>query len=659
MFGICGIFDLSGGRRLKNEEAAAIKKMIANSSCPNASSMGIYLSPDNNCALCHAGSRFLTVPEKTAAHPASNDIKQPAVNDAKTAWLSFDGEIYNYSQIWKELEAKGHKFKTASDIEAVLRLYDSFGPDAAAHINGAFSAAIYDQNSQKLLLFRDRTGIKPLFTAIHNNFLYFASSIKSILAIRPELKVLNEEAVYEYLIYGYISAPLTIYQKIRKFMPAHITVYSPDGDKYEQTYWRASYAPEYGRSAHAFAGELFSTLKNAVKDCMNTESDTGVYLSGGINSSIIAALMSKISSIRIKSFNIGFDEDGHSDIKFAAKIADMFDTVHHAFNIKSREIELLPEIISCCDEPLADTSLLPAYQSARIVSKHAKIILTGDGADELFGGHEKYLWEIIAGIYTKIPGIFRKYFIEKIIKLFPASTNNVFENFVRKLKKFTEYCSYDPNYRHLSFCSFFSGESLRALIPDFEKNKTFITASEKKYETEFIEGNFENWVSSILYSDLKYYLLNGTVVKNECISAANLVETRNPFIDHRVIDLAMKIPVNYKIKNISLKNILKEMMRDILPLYILHRPKTSFVPPVDKWFRSDLRELLCRALIGSDSFVKKNFNGAYIKNMIEINHSGIQNFTPQLYNLFIFELWHKLYMGRSSAARPLSFKDIF
>ncbi len=648
MCGICGIFDLSGSGRLKDGTARA-EIMLEKLSHRGPDGAGIYLSPDANCVL---GNKRLAI-------TAANASKQPSSNDTADIWISLDGCIYNYAQIWKDLESKGHKFKTASDTEAILHLYESYGMDFAGEINGIFSAALYDNKAGRLILARDRAGVKPLFTAIDDNFLYFSSEIKSIIAIKPELKTLSEEAVYEYLVYGYISAPLTIFKKINKFMPAHIAAYSAAGDKYEQTYWQARYSPEYGRSAQAFSNELLSTLKSAVKDRMSSEADMGAYLSGGINSSIIVALMSKISSVRIKSFTIGFDEDGHSDLKFAAKAADMFDTVHHAFNVKSREIELLPDIISFCDEPLADASLLPAYQSARVVSKHARVILNGEGADELFGGHERYLWEIIAGLYTKIPKLLRKNFIEKIIKLFPASTNNAFENGVRKLKKFAEYCSYDPNYRHLSFTSFFSGETLRALVPEFEKNKTAFTAIEKKYETEFNEGNFENWISSVLYSDFKYYLQNNIITKNERMSIANSIENRSPFLDYRVIELAMKIPVNFKIKNISLKNILKVMMHDTLPLYILHRPKTGFSPPVDKWFRGDLRELMCRALTAKNSFVKNAFNGAYIKNMLEINQSGMQNFSPHLYNLFILELWHKLYMGESKGPQSLSFKDIF
>lgn len=648
MCGICGIFDLSGSGRLK-DGAARVELMLEKLVHRGPDGAGIYVSPDANCVL---GNNRLAI-------TAANASKQPSSNETADIWISLDGCVYNYAQIWKDLESKGHKFKTASDTEAIIHLYESYGLDFAGEINGIFSAAVYDHKAGRLILARDRAGVKPLFTAIDDNFLYFSSEIKSIIAVKPELKTLREEAVYEYLVYGYISAPLTIFQKINKFMPAHITAYSAGGDKYEQTYWQARYSPEYGRSAQAFSNELLSTLKSAVKDRMNSEADMGAYLSGGINSSIIVALMSKISSVRIKSFTIGFDEDGHSDLKFAAKAADMFDTVHHAFNVKSREIELLPDIISFCDEPLSDASLLPAYQSARVVSKHARVMLNGEGADELFGGHERYLWEIIAGLYTKIPKLLRKNFLEKIIKLFPASTNNAFENGIRKFKKFTEYCSYDPNYRHLSFTSFFSGETLRALVPEFEKNKTAFTAIEKKYETEFNEGNFENWISSVLYSDYKYYLQNNIITKNERMSIANSVENRSPFLDYRVIELAMKIPVNFKIKNISLKNILKVMMQDTLPLYILHRPKTGFSPPVDKWFRGDLRELMCRALTAKNSFVKNAFNGTYIKNMLEINQSGMQNFSPHLYNLFILELWHKLYMGESKGSRNISFKDIF
>ncbi len=648
MCGICGIFDMSGAGRLKNA-AWRVERMMDTLAHRGPDGSGIYSSPDANCILGHKRLAIIDVAGG----------KQPASNEDDDIWVSFDGEIYNYAHIWKDLESRGHKFKTSSDTEAIVHLYESYGADFASQMNGMFSVAVYDQKEKRLLLTRDRCGVKPLFTAIDDNFLYFASEIKAILAVKPELKSLSEEALYEYLIYGYISAPATIFQKINKFMPAHVAVYSSGGEKYEQVYWQARYSPEYGRSAGAFANELLSTIKNAVKDRMNADVDMGAYLSGGINSSIIVALMSKISSIRIKSFTIGFDEDGQSDLKFAARVAEMFDTVHHAFNIKSREIELLPDIVSYFDEPLCDPSILPAYQSARVVSNHARVILNGEGADELFGGHERYLWETIAGVYTRVPKLLRKNFFEKAMKLFPSSTNNFFENGVRKLKRFMEYCAYDPNYRHLSFASYFSGESLRAVVPQFEKNKTAILASEKKYETDFNEGNFENWLSAVLFSDFKYYLQGSVIVKNERMGMANSVENRSPFLDYKVVELAMKMPVDYKIKNLSLKNILKVMMQDTLPLYILHRPKTGFTPPLDKWFKGDLRELLSRALTGKNSFVKNFLNAAYVKHMIETNQSGMQNFSYQLFNLFILELWHKLYMGQSSGLHGVSYKDIF
>lgn len=650
MSGICGIFDISGSGRLRGCKADA-EKMLAAMSHRGPDGAGVYLSPDANCVMGHCRA--------AAPDAGAPELSQPAEFGDRQICVAIDGEIYNHAAVWKDLESRGHKLKTASDAEAAARLYESCGPDFPAGMNGAFSAAVYDPGIKRLVLARDRIGMKPLFTATDGGFLYFASEIKALLAIKPELKSLSENAVHEYLIYGYVSAPATMFCGIERFLPARVAAYSAGGEKYEQTYWRARYTPEYGRSAGAFAGELLSTLNQSVKERMSSDAGMGAYLSGGINSSVIVALMSKISSVRTRSFSIGFDEDGQTDLRFAARVAEMFDCLHHAFNVRSREIELLPDIVSYLDEPLADPSVLPAFQAARVVSRHARVIFNGEGADELFGGHERYLWETLAAVYTRVPKALRKGFIEKAIKLFPASTNNFFENGVRKLRRFFEYSSYDPNYRHLSFTSYFSGESLRALVPGFEKHRGAILDREKRYENDFNDGNFENWISSVLFSDFKYCLHNSVIVKNERMNAANSIETKSPFLDYKIVELAMKMPVDYKIKNLSLKNILKVMMQDTLPLYILHRPKTGFTPPIDRWFRGDLRELLCRALTGANSFVRSAFNAAFVKNMIEMNQNGMQNYSLQLYNLFILELWHKLYMSDTVRGRGCSFKDIF
>ena len=648
MSGICGIFDMSGGGRLK-DGASKIDAMLSKIKHRGPNGNSAYISPDYNCAIGH---NRLVISEQ-------NSGEQVFYDGEENVFAALDGEIYNYLEVKKELDKIGRPFKSSSDVEAIIRLYESFAISFPTRMNGIFAAVIYDERKKKIFFARDRVGVKPLFIAENEGFLYFSSEIKSLLIACPSFRGVSENALYEYLIYGYVAAPFSIYPKIKKIMPAHAVSYDTAGGRVEEAYWRLRYAPEHGRTINSFSNELLSTLKESVKSCISPETETGAYLTGGLNTSTIVALMSKISSLRIKTFAMGFDEDESSDLRLAARVSEMFDCEHFTFNLKSREVELIPKILAHMDEPLANHSLLPVYQSAQIASNHARVVVTGDGADELFGGYERYLWEVLAGTYTKIPKLLRKSLIERLIKFLPASTNNIFEDEIRRIKNFMEYSAYDPNYRNLSFTSYFSGETLRAIIPDFEKNKNLIVSFEKKYETAFSEQHFESWLSKVLFSDFYYLLGNDVVVRSERSGSAHSIEHRSPFLDYRVIELAMKIPIGYKIRNMSLKNILKTMMHDILPLYILHRPKTGYVPPLNKWLKSDLRELLSRALLGGSSFVASALNKKYIKYLIDVNHGGLQNFSNQLWNLFIFEIWHRMFIANKSDEAPTCYKDLF
>lgn len=644
MCGICGIFDTTGAGRLEN--GAKVKRMLDKIIHRGPDDEGIYVSSDHNCVL---GQRRLSIIDIATGH-------QPLSNEDEKCWIVFNGEIYNYLELWKDLEGLGHKFKTSCDTEAIIHAYESFGAEVAKHLNGMFAIAIYDESTKKLTLARDRVGVKPLHFGIHDGFLYFASEMKSITEVCPEFKIISESSVYEYLIYGYITAPNSIYRGIQKQAPATVMTFSTDGSKNEFKYWNVKPTPEYGRPLKSFTQELMSLLKNSIKIRMIADVPLGAYLSGGVDSSAIVALMSKISSSRIKTFTIGFDEEEFSELKYANQIAKMFDTEHYPFTVKSREIELIPKLVWHLDEPMSDPSILPTYQVSKISAQNVKVVLTGDGADELFGGYERYLWEVIAEMYVKIPKILRKNFFERIIKLFPSSTDNYFENEVRKAKKFVEYVDYDPNYRYLSFISYFSGENLRALVNDFSAIKDQAVNFEKKYENAFNDDHFENWIAKILFCDLNYYMQNDILVKVDRMSMANSQESRNPFLDYRIIELAMKMPLSYKIKGFSLKHILKTMLGDTLPMHILHRKKTGFALPINEWFKKDLKELLIRMLLGQQSFVRNSLNGRFIKRMIDLHTSGTQNFSFQLWNLFILEIWHKIFIENKGQA--LTFNEI-
>lgn len=639
------MFDATGAGRLKGS-APDVKRMLDKIVYRGPDDEGTYVSPDGNCAF---GQRRLSIIDVATGH-------QPISNEDGKVWIVFNGEIYNFHELWKKLENLGHRFKTSCDTEAIIHLYESFGHDFPNLLNGMFAIAIYDERMKKLVLVRDRVGVKPLHVAEHDGIVYFSSEMKSILEVCPQVRTVSEKAILDYLVYGYVIAPNSIYSGIKKLMPATISTYSADRTRTSSRYWEPRCMPDFSRPAKSFEQELLSTLKNAVKIRMISDVPLGAYLSGGIDSSAVVALMSKISSSRVKTFSVGFDEEEFSELRYSSQIAEIFDCEHHPFNVRSREAELIPKLVWHLDEPMSDPSILPTYQVAQVSARHVKVVLTGDGADELFGGYERYLWEVVAGMYSKVPKLLRKGFIEKILKILPASTDNYFENEVRRIRKFVEYAEYDPNYRYLSFISYFSGETLRALVPDFDACRDHALRVERCYETTFGDDYFENHLSRVLFGDLNFYLPNDILVKVDRMSMANSQESRNPFLDYRIIELAMKMPVGLKIKGLTLKHILKSMLAETLPKSTLHRRKMGFALPISRWFRCELRELLTRTLLRSGSFVSGAFNVSYIKRMLSLHGSGAQNFSFQLWNLFILEIWHRIFIENRS--EPSSFKSI-
>ncbi len=567
--------------------------------------------------------------------------QQPIPNHDGTAWIVFNGEIYNYLELRDQLEKLGHSFHTNSDTEAIIHAYDQYGADCPNHLRGMFAFAIWDERTQELFLARDRVGKKPLLYAQVNGDFVFGSEFSALL-LHPRIsREVDTEALHYYLSFMCVPAPLTAYRAIRKLEPGH-SLRLRKGEVTVQQYWQPDFSKKLDISEEEAGERAVAILRDAVKVRLMSEVPLGAFLSGGIDSSAVVALMSEESSEPVKTFSIGFEEQDFSELHHARRVAEHFGASHHEFIVRPDALEVLPILVEHYGEPYADSSAIPTYYVARETRKHVTVALNGDGGDEAFAGYERYAAMRFAEKYRRLPPFLRQSIVQQALELLPSSETR--RSRVRDAKRFLRAASLPKVERYMSWVSVFDTEAKNDLYSDSFRQETRNMATSDLLEPWFKNSNGSGIVDAALLADIKTYLPNDLLVKVDIASMAVSLEARSPFLDHHLIEFAASLPENMKVRGLTTKYLLKRSLRRLLPPENLSRRKMGFGVPIGHWFRGKLEPFLRETLLSDKAGNRGLFKKEVVHRMVELHTRGERDHSHQLWTLLMLELWFKRFI---------------
>ena len=576
---------------------------------------------------------------------------QPIYNEDKSVAVVFNGEIYNYRRLRKELEDSGHKFYTRSDTEVIAHLYEEKGEDFAKDLRGMFAIAVWDDEKRKLILVRDRAGEKPLYIYQGSNRILFASELKSILEDDTVGRTIDREALHHYLVFGRVPAPFSIFEGISKLPPAHMAVI--EGGKTDiRKYWQLSFRQKLDLGEEDLKTELLRRFESAVKDQMVSDVPLGVFLSGGVDSSAVAVMMARHSEKPIETFSVGFNEKDYSELAYAKKVASILGANHHEFIIEPDVLGILPKLVWHMDEPFADASIIPAYYVSKASRDYVTVALTGDGSDELFAGYEWYKALKIAYTYALIPRNLRRMMrlMADLIK-----DNDEREKFVRYLHKAKRLIETqadtdrDPMAIFMRMNTGFCDDDLfKGLYSkDFAKEQEGLSSLEERRKSAQ-EYDGKDILESLLFAQFSTLLPDMFFAKTDRMSMSVSLETRAPFMDHKFIEFCAKIPFKFKLNGMKTKYILKRSLEGILPRDILYRHKKGFSIPVARWSREGrLKEDIMGALLGKSSLLKDYFDENHISLLVKEHMEGKRDHFNKLWRLYMLVLWEKEFLVRN------------
>lgn len=558
---------------------------------------------------------------------------QPIFNEQKNLAVVYNGEIYNFKHLRKCLADKGHFFQTKTDTEVIIHGYEEYGNEIFKMLDGMFAIALYNSDTGKLIIARDKMGEKPLFYYKNTDVFLFGSELKSLVSTGFVHNEINKVALNQYFQLTYIPSPLTIYQNVYKLLPGHFLEVFSDGTFVKNCYWNLKdvIGPDYHVSLEESKLQLKEKLAQAVKERMVSDVPLGAFLSGGIDSSIIVGLMSKYSNQPVETFTIGFHEKEYDERERARKVADYFHTNHHECILDYKEtMNMVDDILNEMDEPFADSSVLPTYLVSKFASQYVKVVLTGDAGDELFLGYSKYLMKYYTLAYKRIPGFVRKKMLEPLFHLLPDN-----HSLTRKINKVLSVIDKQPCDQWITLMSnAFKTEELYKLL-----NPQFFETSSLDMLKNFYEECPGDDFKKVQYLDLKVVLEGDMLVKADRMSMLHSLETRTPMLANDIVSFALKLPTTYKISKNRLKIILKETFHDILPSGFTKLPKSGFAVPLDYWFRNELKEEL-NTVFSKDVVESQGiFNYSYISEILEEHFTQKKNRKSEIWTLYVFQKW--------------------
>ena len=568
--------------------------------------------------------------------------QQPIWNADKTKCIFFNGEIYNYQELRKGLDERGHKFYTNSDTEAIIHLYDEFGVDCLQHLRGMFAIAIWDKVEQTLFLARDRVGKKPLlYSHQTNGDLVFGSEFQALLKHPSVSREVEPEAIDAYLSYSCVPAPLTAFKAIRKLEPGHWLRWK-DGAIETQRYWLPNFSNKISISEGEAIEETTRLLRESTRLRMISEVPLGAFLSGGVDSSTVVALMAQESSTPVKTFSIGFEEEDFSELKYARMVAEHVGAEYHEFIVKPNAWEILPTLVDHYGEPYADSSAIPTYYVSKETRKHVTVALNGDGGDESFAGYERYAAMRIAEKYHRIPAMLRKAFVEFPAGLIP--TSELKRSRVRDGKRFLAAASLPRVERYFRWSSAFDRESKSDLYASDFRHAIDATDASEFLRKWFATANGSGIIDTTMLVDQMTYLPNDLLVKVDIASMANSLECRSPFLDHKVIEFAASLPESLKISGVETKSFLKKVAARLVPKEAIYRRKMGFGVPVGKWFRGEMKGFVQEVLLSEESLNRGVIRPEMLKKYVDEHTSGDRDHAFRILALLMLELWYQRFI---------------
>ncbi len=632
MCGICGIAKTDNGNPIVSSLIASMCETLAHR---GPDDQGVHT--EKNVGL---GSRRLSIIDLEKGH-------QPLSNEDKTIWISHNGEVYNFPALREELLSRGHTFQTKTDTETIVHSYEEWGEDFVHKLRGMFAFSLWDRREEKLMLVRDRIGIKPLYyTLLEDKTLVFGSELKAILTHPRVKRSLDPKALDLYLTLEYIPAPYSIFHNISK-LPAGCLLIYKKGQIHLKKYWEldgqemiSSHVSKSRLSA--LMDELNALIKEAVQLRLISDVPLGVFLSGGIDSSSIVGIMHELGASPIKTFSIGFEDASYDELQHARRVAEKFQTEHEEFVLRPKALDLTDKLIHHLDEPFGDFSIFPTYLISKMARSHVKVILSGDGGDEVFGGYEHYQAQKLS--WSPLPFLFRG-ILNPFIGMIPPSQKK--KGTWNKIRRFGQGFEHTPEHKHLRWMMFLTEKDKKSLftselLEELDSAKPLY----KRLPFDDIYNRSDRFdkLTGELYLDLKTYLVDDILVKVDRMSMATSLETRVPILDHKIVEFIYSLPGNLKLNGLTTKWIFKKSMERLLPNQNIYRKKEGFSIPIKHWLRTELKDLMLDYLNAERIQKGGLFRFEFIEKMIDLHLKQRENFSHQLWALLVFEIWRENYL---------------
>jgi asparagine synthase (glutamine-hydrolysing) len=634
MCGIAGIVDSRLGAEL---EESTIRRMCDRIAYRGPDDEGLFVK--NGAGL---GMRRLSIIDVAGGH-------QPVFNEDGTVWIVYNGEVYNFPDLRPGLEAKGHIFRTHTDTEVILHLYEEMGAECVQKLRGMFAFAIYDERKHKLLLARDRMGKKPLHYALENGRLWFASEIKSILEVAPEFAEVNDTALWQYMYLGYVPDPATAFQRIHKLPPGHVLEFH-DGKIKVRQYWDLpQYATYHPKSEEQCLEEMEHRLEEAVRIRLISDVPLGAMLSGGTDSSVVVALMARASAGPVKTFSIGFKQADFNEAEFARLVAEKFGTDHHELILEPNVVETVEALTRSLEEPFGDSSMLPTYYVSQLARQHVTVALSGDGGDELFAGYERYRIHLHERSHS-LPEWAGKFYRGAIHPLVPYKTPGrnlaysislpwqerylegvTIQSFIREMKLLT------PEFRARALAN--GDDSLQVLRGYLEKAPA------------------RDALSRVLYLDTKTYLAGDILTKVDRMSMLTSLEARAPILDHEFVEWVASLPPEWKMRGGEQKYIFRKLAERVgVPREVLFRKKQGFALPLVHWMRNELKPLILDVLLDQRTLQRGYFEEKGLRRLLDEHFQQRRDHSARIWRFLILELWHRNFLeSLRQPAGPVEF----